>query len=784
MSKRKFGFWGPKTAKAPVGTEKKGEISDLRNQLRDPVIERDNQRRRDVLKKVIAIMTLGVDTSGLFTEMILACATKDLVQKKMVYFYLCSHAEHNSEIAILAINTLQKDCKDESPLVRGLALRALSSLRLPSIVEYLVPILKGAFTDVSPYVRKTAVLASAKLYKSSPDTFHSMNIMDKLYGMIRDHDGIVCTNAIVVLQEVLRLEDKGGIQLNKNIVYFLLNRLRDLNEWQVCLILQTCLAYVPESEDEMFDMMNLLEERLRGSNSAVILASSHFFLNLTQNVPLVHRQVYERLREPLLTIMATAPVESSYVCLAHIKLLVQRDPSVFTSHYKDFFCRFNEPSFIKALKLDVLVAIAAESNAKEILSELVAYTQDVQVEVVRKTVRAMCSVGMKVESTAKAVVQYFLDFLTEEAADVIRAETMVALKDFLRKYQRPETIAPFFPVLVNYYKAAQFIGEESETKVSLVWILGEFGDQIDASPYILEAFIDRFAEEPAEVRLEVLTSAMKLFFKRPGEVQKMLGRLLDTAISDFSHADVHDRALLYYRLLMKDPHLASTVVSKRQKLVKYVEEGSHPPEVKDKLFEEFNTLAVVFERPSDRFIVVGGDMLGFDDEDDDEEVEESDEDDASEEDEEQLLHDESESAGMGATRAQAVAATVQLDADADINPKVFQRCWASWKTTKNITTKISSPDEEAIEEVLEEESILCLATGKMGSAVRAFYFAFPVWNGDEEEEDEDADPTRPCVLIEMVMDTSGTVTVTLKTNASTGLLDSVAAVVVKSLADI
>ena len=42
---------------------------------------------------------------------------------------------------------------------------------------------------------------------------------------------------------------------------------------------------------------------------------------------------------------------------------------------------------------------------------------------------------------------------------------------------------------------------------------------------------------------------MKLFFKRPPEMQQMLGRLLDAVISDELHQDVHDRALLYYRLL-------------------------------------------------------------------------------------------------------------------------------------------------------------------------------------------------------------------------------------------
>jgi AP-4 complex subunit beta-1 len=71
--------------------------------------EKDGKRRRDVVKKVIAYMTLGIDVSRLFPDMVLACNTKDLVVKKMVYLYLCNYAQSNPELTLLVINTLQKD---------------------------------------------------------------------------------------------------------------------------------------------------------------------------------------------------------------------------------------------------------------------------------------------------------------------------------------------------------------------------------------------------------------------------------------------------------------------------------------------------------------------------------------------------------------------------------------------------------------------------------------------------------------------------------------------------
>ena len=58
-----------------------------------------------------------------------AVATQNVVQKKLVYLYLSNYAQTNSEVALLTVNTIQKDCQDRNPVVRGLALRSMCSLR-------------------------------------------------------------------------------------------------------------------------------------------------------------------------------------------------------------------------------------------------------------------------------------------------------------------------------------------------------------------------------------------------------------------------------------------------------------------------------------------------------------------------------------------------------------------------------------------------------------------------------------------------------------------------------
>lgn len=52
-------------------------------------------------------------------------------------------------------------------MVRGLALRSLTSLRLESVLEYVDQPLRKCLSDLSAYVRKTAVMGILKVCHAS-----------------------------------------------------------------------------------------------------------------------------------------------------------------------------------------------------------------------------------------------------------------------------------------------------------------------------------------------------------------------------------------------------------------------------------------------------------------------------------------------------------------------------------------------------------------------------------------------------------------------------------------
>jgi len=617
---------------------KRGEIMELRAHLQNRKLDKDPKAKRDVIKKVIAYMTLGIDVSSLFSQMIMATNTSDLVQKKMVYLYLCTYAASKPDLTLLAVNTLQRDCRDDDPMIRGLALRSLCSLRVANLVEYVMQPIRNGLTDNSAYVRKTAVMGVAKLYAVAPTLLKDSDLVDILYNVIKDKDTLVVVNAIHALNEILA--DEGGMAINTKIVHHLLNRLHTFNEWGQMSILEMVSRYRPsgaKAKDEIFDIMNLLEDRLRHSNSALVLATAKVFLKLTAKIQHVNREVYKRIKTPLLTLISNPNHAIAYPVVSHVQLLIRKNPAVFADSFKHFFCRYNDPVCVKEIKVKCLANLANDSNAQDILSELSEYITDVDVEIARLSIRSIGKIAVEVEMAMESAIYHLLTFL-DMNQDYIICETSVCIKMMLRKY--PDQYHDVLEKLKLIMRSV----EEADGKCAILWILGEYGDKMVEAPYILEQYIDSYdEEESSQVKLEMLSATMKLFFKKAPEMQKMLGRLLDSATSDVLRVDVRDRAVFYYRLLKYDVRRAEQIVNCPKISVNSFIDPAEK-DLTDKIFNEFNTLSVIYKKPAELFITDEPLEMSSDEEEEsgDEEEEEDDEEEGDEVEEEEEGAEEEE----------------------------------------------------------------------------------------------------------------------------------------------
>lgn len=585
---------------------RKGEVNELRNLLRNFAVERDPQRKRDIIKKVIAYMTLGIDVSRLFTEMMLAIETRDLVIKKMVYLYLCNYATTHPDLAQMCTNTLQKDCGNDDPMVRGLALRALCSLNLPQMVEYISEPLRRSLTDGHAYVRKTGVMGILKLFYLDQEAFARCNFVDILYDMLRDTDASVVSNCILVLDEIMAKTPNGGMAINRAIMLHLLNRIHDFSEFGILQVLELVPRYIPANEDEGLQIMNLLDPLLRTSNSGAVLATIRAFLSLTdqigEDMETMKRQVVTRVKAPLITLIASGSPELVYCLLKHVEALADMCPGIFDDEYRQFYVRYHEPTHTKYLKVDILPRLVNPDNAPDIVAELAECVADVDITMSRLAVRSMTRIACRnvggpgcAESIARRLLE-MLDLNVEH----VSSEAATALTHILRKHPSLKTtVAPPLTRTLKYTT-------EPAGKASIIYLLGECGDLVRDAPYALEKLIDTYDEiTDAGIKIALLTSTIKMFFLRPPEVQKMLGRLLAKTSDDVTSQDLHDRALYYYRLLRSgtDPKLIETIIKTSAVIsggVNFSEEDD--VELRADLMEEFNSLSILYGKTSENFI--------------------------------------------------------------------------------------------------------------------------------------------------------------------------------------
>ncbi|XP_068604713.1 AP-4 complex subunit beta-1 [Brachionichthys hirsutus] len=513
-------------------------VKELRRTMSNPSVQSDQLRYRSTVLKVIRAMSQGVDVSGLFSEMVKACATVDIVQKKLVYVFLSSYAALNPDLSLLVVHTLRTDCQDSNPMVRSLALRTMTNLRLPSLVEYLEQPLVAGLRDKAACVRRVAVLGWAKVHNLQPDRAVDAAVVNELYAALRDPDPVVMVNCLRALEEIL--QEEGGVAVNGPIARHLLNRLKACDVWGQCEALRVLRRYRPQSEDELFDILSLLDASLVSVHPPVMAATLALFLSLGSGVPAVGGAALGRVCGPLLAACGGVSRELRFSALCHLQLLLRSVPGLLRAHYKRFFCGYADPAFIKQRKMEVLVELVNDDNVSVLLDELRGYCTDVNANTARAAISAIGRIGRSYSDKCSAILTGLLSLKQEHVTSAV-LQTMRDLGS--ASLQDDHAVC-------SALKGCKEVLQESQGRQALLWLLGVYGQNVSSAPYTLETFIDGVrSEASAGVKMELLTATMRLFLCRPAETQDMLGRLLHYCIEEETDMSICDQARLYYRLL-------------------------------------------------------------------------------------------------------------------------------------------------------------------------------------------------------------------------------------------
>ncbi|CAH0479306.1 unnamed protein product [Peronospora belbahrii] len=542
-------------------------------------------------------MTVGKDVSMLFTDVVNCIQTADTQLKKLVYLYLINYAKSNPDLTILAVNTFVKDAADPNPLIRALSVRTMGCIRVDRITEYLCEPLRRCLQDEDPYVRKTAAICVSKLYDINPDMVEVQGFLDMLKELISDSNPTVVANAIAALSEIS--ENSGGVmafKITKSVLQKLLAALNECNEWGQVFVLDALAGYTPADSREAEGIIERVTPRLQHANSAVVLSAVKVIMKFLEKVSDAdtERSLSRKMAPPLVTLLSAEP-EIQYVALRNINLIVQRRPAILASEIKVFFCKYNDPIYVKMEKLEIIIRLVSERNIEQVLLEFKEYATEVDMEFVRRSVRAIGRCAVKLERAAEKCINVLLELIQTKVNYIVQ-EAIIVIKDIFRKY--PNQYESIIATLCENLDTL----DEPEAKASMIWIIGEYAERIDNADELLESFLDSFDDETAQVQLQLLTATVKLFLKRPNETQEMVQKVLHKATEESDNPDLRDRGYVYWRLLSANPEAAHAVVLAEKPVISdntYTLE----PSVLDELIGKISTLASVYHKLPSAFVV-------------------------------------------------------------------------------------------------------------------------------------------------------------------------------------
>ncbi|KAL0560080.1 hypothetical protein IC582_000474 [Cucumis melo] len=573
-------------------TTKKGEIPELKEELNSQY----KDKRKDAVKKVIAAMTVGKDVSSLFTDVVNCMQTENLELKKLVYLYLINYAKSQPDLAILAVNTFVKDSQDPNPLIRALAVRTMGCIRVDKITEYLCDPLQRCLKDDDPYVRKTAAICVAKLFDINAELVEDRGFLDSLKDLISDNNPMVVANAVAALAEIQEDSSKPIFEITSHTLSKLLTALNECTEWGQVFILDALSKYKTEDAREAENIVERVTPRLQHANCAVVLSAVKMILlqmELITSTDIV-RNLCKKMAPPLVTLLSSEP-EIQYVALRNINLIVQKRPTILAHEIKVFFCKYNDPIYVKMEKLEIMIKLASDRNIDQVLLEFKEYATEVDVDFVRKAVRAIGRCAIKLERAAERCISVLLELIKIKVNYVVQ-EAIIVIKDIFRRY--PNTYESIIATLCESLDTL----DEPEAKASMIWIIGEYAERIDNADELLESFLESFPEEPAQVQLQLLTATVKLFLKKPTEgPQQMIQAVLNNATVETDNPDLRDRAYIYWRLLSTDPEAAKDVVL-AEKPVIGDDSNLLDSTLLDELLANIATLSSVYHKPPEAFV--------------------------------------------------------------------------------------------------------------------------------------------------------------------------------------
>jgi AP-3 complex subunit beta len=559
------------------------------DQIRKDLESDSIQEKKDAMKRVIAQICKGNDMSILFADVVKNVLIQSIELRKLIYYFIVHYAEDRPNEALLAISAFQKDLVDPSMHVRSLALRMLSSIRIPAIHPVVMLAVKKSCSDMSPIVRKTAAISLSQIH-SVTNGEESIDVMTDLIGqLIGDRSPEVQGAAALSMMEIC----PNRMDLIHRHFRKLCRSMVEADPWAQTVIMHILLRYARtqfldpnvkrekkkdskedekksgEEDDSDTDSSDDEKERryrnrselqqdlqMDSDHRLLLAAVKPLLLSMNRAVVIGAASLYFHVApvsefdfcvKPLLRLLGES-LEGHAVVLSAIHTFVLSRPEPFIPHVKEFFVNAEDNIHVRELKIRIMSKLATPNNFTAVVHEFRSYLRSFDIQKVVAAIRGLSLVACSVADSATPIMRLVTPMLSHKNADVV-TESVVVLRQLVVQGTNDKThTCRIVHKLLQQVMAGEI--KSATARASIVWLVGEnipvHTVIATAAPDCFRSFVRTFTQEDPQVKKQVLMLGSKIWLHLDGEGQladrfkKMFFYVLELVKFDNDY-DVRDR---------------------------------------------------------------------------------------------------------------------------------------------------------------------------------------------------------------------------------------------------
>lgn len=351
------------------------------------------------------------------------------------------------------------------------------------------------------------------------------------------------------------------------VIYFL-NKNTKLLSWLQISVHESLLTFNPKESVEAEFLVGKLLNSLQSINSGVVISSIRTIMSLLEAVEdkqlknLAHQKICSILCRITLcnyilrfsvSFLSATPFEIQFVILDVIHSLLMNRFDNFKSEFTTFFCKADDPIYVKNLKLQILIECCTAQNYEEILAEIVRYAEEDEIKFSQRAVMSISRLGSQL-FIARAECLKGLMNVYQRRYNAIRDDIISSICKLLRS---TDAGSPYMSLLINELP----ITKNSETRAEIIWCLASLCENLNHVHAAIKGVSAGYSDESPRVREALLTAAMKIFVRSQGSKSDILNTLISISIENEEEPDVRDRSLMYSRLISYDLKLCRAIVS-------------------------------------------------------------------------------------------------------------------------------------------------------------------------------------------------------------------------------